>query len=182
MNDFFLRAFLCIDAALVAPFRWFDDSGAGFVCGMVALAVGSTLLGRACAAGVDRVQRARRNRQDAAIKRHQDLSFSALAAKDRAAYLAANRLAQEAYGNAMALSAGRAAALIWPACLVLAWASWRFSGVPLPLVGESAGPAVFFIPLYLAAQWAVSRVRRATRAGRDLTAGSEPGHFPPGPK
>lgn len=180
MNDFFLRAFLIIDAILVAPFRWFDDSLAGFFCGMAVLALGSALLGRACAAGVAQVQRTKRRKEDAAVKRHQDLSFSALAANDREAYLAANHLAQEAYGNAMALSAGRAAALIWPALLVLAWASWRFSGVPLPLVGESAGPAVFFLPLYIAALWGLSRVRRTLRGTGPAEA--DPPHFPPDPK
>ena len=182
MNDFFLSAFLVIDAILVAPFRWFANAQAGFFCGLAVLAVTSAVLGRACAAGVARVHRAKRERQDAEIKRHQDLSFSALAAKDRAVYLAANHLAQEAYGKSMALAAGRAAALIWPALLVLAWAGWRFAGVPLPLVGESAGPAVFFLPLYMAALWGVARLGRAWRARRDARASSGATHFPPGPK
>lgn len=182
MNDFFLRAFLVIDAILIAPFRWLDASWAGFFCGLALLALGSALLGRACAAAVDRVQRTKRRTEDAAVKHHQDLSYSALAANDRTAYLAANHLAQEAYGNSMALAAGRAAALIWPALLVLAWASWRFAGVPLPLVGESAGPAVFFLPLYMTALWGVSRLGRAWRARRATRAGSDPKHFPPGPK
>jgi len=182
MNDFFLRAFLVIDAVLIAPFRWLDDSRAGFFCGMVMLALGSALLGRACAAGVDRVQRAKRRKEDADVKHHQDLSFSALAANDRTAYLAANHLAQEAYGNAMALSAGRAAALIWPALLVLAWAGWRFFEVPLPLVGESAGPAALFLPVYIAVQWGLSRLQRALQARRAAASGSDPKHFPPGLK
>jgi hypothetical protein len=181
MNDFFLRAFLVLDAALIAPFRLFADARAGFACGIFVLALASALLGRACAAGVAKAHRAKRERQDAEIKRHQDLSFSALAAKDRTVYLAANHLAQEAYGNSMALAAGRAAALIWPALLVLAWASWRFSGVPLPLVGESAGPAVFFLPAYLLVQWGLSRLRRA-RAGNKARDRGQTLHFPPGPK
>ena len=182
MNDFFLQAFLVIDAILVAPFRWFGNAQAGFFCGLAVLAVTCAVLGRACAAGVARVHQTKREGQDAEIKRHQDLSFSALAAKDRTTYLAANHLAQEAYGNSMALAAGRAAALIWPALLVLAWAGWRFAGVPLPLVGDSAGPAVFFLPLYVAALWGLSRLQRARQAGR--AAGDGPGatHFPPGPK
>ncbi|KHK03656.1 hypothetical protein [Desulfovibrio sp. TomC] len=185
MNDFFLRAFIVIDAILVAPFRWFDNAQAGFFCGLAVLAFSCAVLGRTCAAGVARVHRTKREGQDAEIKRHQDLSFSALAAKDRETYLAANHLAQEAYGNSMALGAGRAAALIWPALLVLAWASWRFAGVPLPLVGQSAGPAVFFLPLYIAALWGLSRLQRARQARQARrAAGDSPGatHFPPGPK
>lgn len=169
MNDFLLRAFLGLDAVLIAPFRLVDDARAGFACGILATALGAALLGRACAAAVDRVQRSKRTRQEAEIKRHQDTSFSALAVKDRETYLAANHLAQEAYGNAMALAAGRAAALIWPALMVLAWSTWRFSGVPLPLVGESAGPAVFFIPAYLAAQWGLGRLKRTRAVRRDRT-------------
>ena len=169
MNDFLLRAFLGLDAVLIAPFRLLDDSRAGFACGILATALGAALLGRACAAAVDRVQRTKRTRQEAEINRHQDTSFSALAVKDRETYLAANHLAQEAYGNAMALAAGRAAALIWPALMVLAWSTWRFSGVPLPLVGESAGPAVFFIPAYLVFQWGLGRARRIWAARRSRT-------------
>jgi hypothetical protein len=175
MDTLFPQVFPALDAILIAPFRLFPRPGAGFICGMAVLALGSALLGRACLAGLARLQRPRREREEGEAKKHHHLSLRALQAKDRTAYLASNRLAQEAYGNAMALAAGRAAAGLWPGCLALAWAHWRFSGLPLPLVGDAAGPAAFFIPLYLLAQWGLARVFRRAPGPR-----SDPS-LPPSP-
>ena len=130
---------------------------------MIVLAGASALLGRWCRAGLARVQRTRRLREEATARKYQALSLQALPAGNKAAYLAANRLAWEAHGLAMALAAGRAAALIWPACAALAWANWRFDGVPLPLVGQSAGPTAFFIPLYGLAHWGLGEKKRCLR-------------------
>lgn len=176
MNNFFLQAFLVIDALLVAPFRLCADPEIGFILGMAALAVFSALLGRLCLLGLARIQRTRRNKEEGEAKKHHELSLRALQAKNRTAYLASNKLAQEAYGNAMALAAGRASAVLWPACAALAWAYWRFGGVPLPLVGESAGPATFFIPLYLLVQWGLSRLRRPDKSPKKA-----PSSMPPSP-
>lgn len=176
-DTFFLKAFLVLDALLIAPFRLPADPALGFFCGMVVLAAASALLGRACVAGLSRLQRGRREREEGEARKHHELSLRALQAKDRTAYQASNRLAREAYGNAMALAAGRAAALLWPACAALAWASWRFSGVPLPLVGDAAGPAAFFIPLYLLAQWGLARLLPAKKPPR----AAPPSDLPPSP-
>jgi hypothetical protein len=176
MNTVLLQIFLAADALLVASFRLCADPEIGFCVGMTVLAVASALLGRLCLMALARIQRARRDREEGEATKHHNLSLRALQARDKTAYLASNRLAQEAYGNAMALAAGRAAAVLWPACAALAWAYWRFGGVPLPLVGEAAGPAVFFIPLYLLAQWGLARL--CPRAKRP---GGPPSSMPPSP-
>ncbi len=160
MNDALLQAFFLVDAALIAPFRLFADPGIGFACGMTVLALASALLGRLGAASLGRLQRARREREEGETRRHHELSIEAVKAGDRAAYLAANRLARDAYGNTMALAAGRAAALLWPPCAALAWAYWRFAGVPLPLVGEAVGPVAFFLPPHILAHWLLARCGR----------------------
>uniref|UniRef100_I2PYU7 Uncharacterized protein n=1 Tax=Desulfovibrio sp. U5L TaxID=596152 RepID=I2PYU7_9BACT len=177
MDTFLLDTFLALDALLVAPFRLVPDPAAGFLLGMATLAVASAGLGRLCVAGLARLHRVRREREEGETRKHHELSLRALQAGDKAAYQASNRLAREAYGNAMALAAGRAAALLWPACAALAWACWRFAGVPLPLVGDAAGPAAFFIPAYLLAQWGLSRLLRKPPARRD----APPADLPPSP-
>lgn len=177
MDTFLLETFLAVDALLVAPFRLVSDPTLGFLLGLAVLAVASAGLGRLCLAGLARLHRARRDREEGETQKQHELSLLALQAKDKAAYQASNRLAQEAYGNAMALAAGRAAALLWPACAALAWACWRFAGVPLPLVGTSAGPAAFFIPLYLLAQWGLSRLTPKSRSPKRAT----PPGMPPSP-
>jgi hypothetical protein len=175
MNNPFLAAFLAVDALCIAPFRLCADPGTGFFLGITVLAAASAGLGRLCLSLLARLHRARRDREEGEARKHHELSLLALRAGNKPAYLASNRLAEEAYGNAMALSAGRAAALLWPGCAALAWAYWRFAGVPLPLVGESAGPAVFFLPPYLLAQWGLARLTR--RAPRP----KPPSSLPPSP-
>ncbi len=139
------------DLLLIAPFRWPDSPEAGFLLGTAVLALVSALVGRASLWSVAFSQRAKRLENDQEVASRQALSFQALAAKDKTAYLAQNELAKDAYGFSMALAAGRGAALLWPGAAALTWLSWRFSDTPLPLVGEGWGPAAFFIPLYLLA-------------------------------
>jgi len=180
MDTFLPQTFLAIDALLIAAFRWCAPPWAGFLVGMTTLACGSALVGRLCGAALAYVQRSRRTREEGAAKKHHELSLAALRAHNKPAYLASNHLAQEAYGNAMALAAGRAAAGLWPACAALAWLYWRFAATPLPLVGESAGPAIFFLPLYGLAQWGLSRLQR--RRGPSAQAlGRTPLDDPPSP-
>jgi len=160
-----MTPFQAVDALLIAPFRLVAPPEAGFLTGVCVLALASALLGRACAALVSRAQRSRRDREEAETRRRHDLSLAALRVQDKTAYLAQNHLAQEAYGNTLALSAGRAAALLWPGMAALAWLAWRFEGAPMPFLWESAGPAAWFLPLYALAIWASGRLlRRLTAA------------------
>lgn len=167
-----MTPFLALDALLIAPFRLFSQPEAAFFFGIATLALGCAILGKACAALVARAQRTRWNRQDADTKKHQELSFEALRQGNKKAYQTQNMLAQEAYGNTMALSAGRAAALLWPACAVLTWLYWRFDGVPMPYLWAEAGPATYFLPAFIAAIFGLSRLLRAKKAAPPDNAGS----------
>lgn len=162
-----MTPFQALDALCIAPFRLLPWPEAGFLFGVFVLALASALAGRVCAGLVARVQRARRRRLDAEAARRQDLSVAAAQAGDKAAYLAQNHLAQEAYGDGLALAAGRAAALLWPGMAVLGWLSWRFEGASMPLLWEGAGPAAWFLPLYIAAFWLTGRLWRSASGGRD---------------
>lgn len=152
-----MTPFQMFDALLIAPFRLLPNPQAAFYLGVLLLALASTALGKACAALVARAHRTRHLRVEGEVKHHSELSFRALQQNNKKAYLVQNTLAQEAYGDSMALSAGRAAALLWPGMLVLAWLSWRFEGVPMPYLWESAGTATVFLPPYIAALWLGSR-------------------------
>ena len=152
-----LTPFALLDALLIAPFRLLPGAELGFYVGNAVLAVASALLGRAGVALVVRVQRVRHTQVEGEVKRRSDLSIQALQMNDKKSYLAQNNLAQEAYGDSLALAAGRAAALLWPGMLVLTWLSWRFDGVAMPYLWESAGVATVFLPLYLAALFAQAR-------------------------
>jgi len=167
-----MTPFQALDALLIAPFRLLPGPEAGFLFGVCVLAVAAAALALVSVALVARTQRARRDRVDAETKKRHDLSVQAAQAGDKTAYLAQNQLAQESYGNSLALSAGRGAALLWPGAAALTWLDWRFDGVPMPLLWDSAGPAYVFIPLYVLALWGLARLaRKEVSGGR----GSAPG-------
>ena len=160
-----MTPFQALDALLIAPFRLISHAEAGFLLGVCVLALAAAALARASVALVARMQQARRDRVDTETRKRHELSVQAAQAGDKAAYLAQNHLAQEAYGNSMALSAGRAAALLWPGCASLTWLDWRFDAVPMPLLWDSAGPASWFIPLYIAALFALAKLAPKEASG-----------------
>jgi len=155
-----MTPFQIVDSLLIIPFRQPGSPEAGLLFGIFLLALLSAGLGIACSALVGRMHRTRQLREDGEAHKRSELSFQALQSGDKKAYLAQNHLAQEAYGNTMALSAGRAAGLLWPACASLAWLCWRFEGVPMPFLWSSAGPASYFLPMFIGALWGLSRLKR----------------------
>jgi len=167
-----MTPFQILDALLITPFRLLPNPEAAFLFGIIVLALGSAAIGKAGAALVSRAQRTRWNTESAESTKRQDLSVQALRQGDKKAYQAQNMLAQEAYTNTLALSAGRAAALIWPACAVLTWLYWRFDGVPMPFLWSDAGPATYFLPAFIAALWGSSRLMGAKKAAPPADAGS----------
>ena len=159
-----MTPFEILDAILITAFRLPGPPEAGFAFGICVLAAASAAVGQAGKALVSRAQRARWNQEEGETKKRHSLSMQALHHGDKTAYLAQNHLAQEAYGNTLALSAGRAAALLWPACAVLTWLYWRFDGVPMPYLWASAGPASYFLPTFIAALYGTSRLLRKEKA------------------
>jgi hypothetical protein len=155
-----MTPFQALDALLITPFRLFNQPDAAFLFGVLAVAVLGAAIGRIGAALVDHSQRSRRVQQEGEAEKRSELSVQALQEGDKTAYLAQNHLAQEAYGNTLALSAGRAAGLLWPACGVLAWLAWRFDGVPMPFLWKNAGTPAYFIPVYILALWGLTRLLR----------------------
>ncbi|MDR3640823.1 MAG: hypothetical protein P4L39_05825 [Humidesulfovibrio sp.] len=159
-----MTPFQVLDSLLIAPFRLPANPNAGLLLGICALAVASAAIGLGGSALVARSQRTRRDSQESEVAKRSELSYQALREGDKAAYLAQNHLAQQAYGNTLALATGRGAALLWPACGALTWLCWRFDGVPMPHLWRSAGPAVFFLPAFVLALWGLSRLGRKKNA------------------
>lgn len=153
-----MTPFETVDALLIAPYRLLQSPVAAFYFGTFCLAAASAALGLGCKALVARSQRTKRLRVDGETARRADLSAQAAQAGDRVAYMAQNHLAQEAYGDSMALAAGRGAALLWPGMLTLAWLYWRFEGVDMPYLWHWAGPSTVFLPPHIAALWGFSRL------------------------
>lgn len=173
-----MTPFEIADALLIAPYRLLKNPEAAFYFGTIFLAVASAALGLGCKALVARSQRAKREHADGETARRSELSAQAAQAGDKAAYVAQNTLAQEAYGDSMALAAGRGAALLWPGMLTLAWLYWRFDGVPMPYLWNWTGPATVFLPPHIAALWGLPRLLGAKNATPPAKAG-DAGHAKP---
>lgn len=151
----FSDLYFALDAWFIAPFRWIAPAQAGFLFGTFIVAIQSLLVGRLCLLALSKVQRRLRDRYDVEVTERQQLSFQAIAAQNKTAYLALNDLAQEAYGRSMSLAMGRLCASLWPAVMALAWMKSRFSDAPFPIpLPFSVEPltlsyAVIFIFFYM---------------------------------
>lgn len=167
-----MTPFETVDALLLVPYRLLETPVTAFYFGTFCLAVASAALGLGCKALVARSQRAKRERVDGETARRSELSAQAAQAGNKAAYMAQNTLAQEAYGDSMALAAGRGAAMLWPGMLTLAWLYWRFEGVDLPYLWNGAGPATVFLPPHIAAFWGFSHLLRKKNAAPPDDTGS----------
>ncbi len=153
--------FLFFDPYLIRLYRITGYAWVDFFLGTMALAfivliIGEFTISLAFLASRKRIERV----TDEAVK-YQNLSMEALAAGDKEAYRAANKLANDAYGHSFFMQLALSAAFLWPICFALVWMGYRFSGLefPLPFTGLSMGYMGVFILLYVAAYQAFKRVK-----------------------
>lgn len=153
-----------IDAWLIAPYRWLTPAYAGFLSGTLVLAVQSIVIGKLCLKGLEKIQKKQRKKIEDEVNNRQDLSLKAISVQDKAAYIAQNDLAQEAYGRSMGLSLGRICATFWPAVMALAWMKTRFDGIPLEfgLFGRqiSFSYPVIFIFIYISVWLLIRKIKK----------------------
>lgn len=166
----FSNLLLALDTWFIAPFRWISPAQAGFLVGTIVLAVQSVLVGRLCLLVLNKAQRRLRDKYDAEVDERQRLSFQAISAQDKTAYLAQNDLAQVAYGRSMSLAMGRLCASLWPAVMSLAWMKSRFSDAPFPVplpfsdTPVNVSYAVVFIMFYISIRVIFNRIDAWTPA------------------
>ncbi len=134
---------------------------ADFFIGTLALALLAVILGELSAFLASLAVRKRTGGVADEARKYQSLSLEALQAGDRQAYEAANRLANDAFGQSFFMQIGMSAAFFWPAFFVLAWMQTRFAEVDfkLPLVDFSLSYIGVFILLYAAAYFLFKRVK-----------------------
>lgn len=143
---------LWLDPYLIWFYRRTGWAELDYLLGTCALALFAWLLGRAGSAAVFQLGRRYAVGLSQEAKKYHDLSLQALEAGDRAAYEAANRLANEAFSKSFYLGVAQSAAYFWPCGLALAWMQTRFQEVTLtvPLLGWNLGYVAVFILSYLA--------------------------------
>jgi len=123
-----------LDAVLIAPFRLPGNAVAGFYLGTFLLALASLLLGRLTYDLVWLFNRAHYAREEKEMARMHNLSVAAIEAGDKAAYKAANKEANEAFGKSFFAGAALFSVSVWPVPFALAWLSGRFEGLDVPFL------------------------------------------------
>jgi hypothetical protein len=119
-----------------------------FVLAWIALIIGEFTISLAFLAGRKRI-----NKSNDDMLRFQNLSVNALKAGNKEAYLASNKLANDAFGNSFFMQIALSAAFLWPIFFSLAWMQYRFSDVEFEVLflDRSVGHVCIFITLYAAA-------------------------------
>ncbi len=151
-----------LDPYLMWFYRLTGNAWADFIIGTFVLAGVSQLIGRVSVSLVFRITRKRFSEKVEEAEKYQDLSMDALKAGNKEAYLAANKLANEAFGHTFFQQATLSAAFLWPVFFVLAWMQYRFLEVEFPIPGTpwSMGYIGAFIIVYVATYFLLKQVKR----------------------
>jgi len=158
--------FLFLDPWLIAPFRWLPSPTAGYLLGVMLLALQCILLGDLSATLVSLLNRRYIRKIQEQMNHHHNLSEKALLLGDKASYKAVNSQALDAYGHSFSLGAAIFTVSIWPMPFALAWLSLRFTDAPLelpfnlPLLGASIEYFPSFLLIYLVIRTAYSMTMR----------------------
>ncbi len=167
-----------IDFFLIAPYRWPADPVAGWWLGTFLLCLWCTILGEVTRALLQRVNREYIERENRLMLEGHNKSWEALKSGDKLAYKGFNDQANESFGKGFFMGVAVGSSSLWPAFFALAWLTWRFDElkVPLPLIGWPVGFATTFIPMYIAMRvlWALAK--------KSLRPGSKPPLAPGGDK
>jgi len=152
--------FAALDPYLIRFYRLTGRAVADFYLGTFVLALHALALGELSLWLARRLVGPYLEETAARARHYQELSIEALKVGDRAAYEAANKLANEAFSKAFFQQLALSGAFFWPAPLALAWMQYRFLGVdiPLPGTGLSLGFIGAFILCYLAAYFCWKRL------------------------
>ncbi|EFL52865.1 conserved hypothetical protein [Solidesulfovibrio fructosivorans JJ]] len=142
--------FNILDAILIAPYRLLPNSTAAFYLGTAVLALACLLVGRITFDLVWLFNRKHYTKEEAEMVRMHNLSVAAIEARDKVAYKAANKEANEAFGKSFFAGAALFSVSIWPLPFVLAWLSMRFTDIDIPLFpGYFVRYNAVFLGLYL---------------------------------
>ena len=161
-----------IDAFLIYFFRLSDIPIVGYLVGTCCLCLFCVLIGRGTRALLSGWNRQWIGDHRREMVRMHNLSLKALASKDKPAYRACNKEANEAFGRFFFARMAMGMSALWPAPFALAWMDLRFSRVPfvLPGIERPFGYLTTFILMFILVNFLVSAVQRrlpGPRAGAE---------------
>jgi hypothetical protein len=152
---------MVIDPYLIFFYRITGYGFLDFLIGTFVLAFMALIIGELTISWAFLVSRKYINRNTDEVVRYQNLSVDALAAGDKEAYLASNKLANDAFGRSFFMQIALSAAFLWPIFFALGWMGHRFSEVEFRIVftDYSVGYVCIFITLYAAAHMIFKRIK-----------------------
>jgi hypothetical protein len=151
-----------MDAWLMPIFRAPGEPILGFYLGCAALALVCVVLGDLTVILAMTVNRKRFESVIGEMVKLNNWTVNALEAGDGDSYRAANKLANEAFGQAFFLQLTLSAASLWPIPLAMAWMQHRFGAVDFvaPIVNANLNYFGPFIFIYVLVRIVYGRVRR----------------------
>ncbi len=168
------QLYVLLDTFLIFPYRLFEHPLAGFFAGTAVLCIWTVLLGELTVPLLLRFNRRHLQRQKSEMTRMHNLSIKAILAKDKPSYTACNKIANEAFGRYFFAMFGVSAASLWPAPFALGWLATRFQQIELellftlPLIGQTAGFATVFVPMYILTRILSAKLKRRWGWGVDI--------------
>ncbi len=150
-----------IDPYLICFYRITGYTFVDFLIGTFALASVAVIIGEFTLSLAFLAAKKRIDRTHEELVRYQNLSVDAIGAGDKAAYQAANKLANDAYGKSFFLQIALSAGFLWPIFIALAWMHERFSDVEFQVVlsDYSVGYLCMFGVMYAAAYLLFKKIK-----------------------
>ncbi len=179
--SFIDAAYLVVDAFLIYPFRIPGAPIFGYLLGAFCLAVTCVMVGQFTLSVAYRMNRRWIDGDNREMVRMHNSSIRALLSRDKAAYKACNRQANDAFGKLFFSQVALSASGFWPIPFALAWLDSRFAGIDfalplaLPGVGDSVGYTFSFFPLYILAYILFGKVKRRLPYFRNIDKWIGPG-------
>lgn len=156
-----------LDPLLIFPFRLLDPPFLGYLLGNLYLAFICAVLGELTLSLMCAINGGYLREQHREMMRHQSLSVRALIHKDKSAYKAANKLANDAFGKSFFNGIALFSSSLWPVPFALGWLGFRFSHLDfdllfsLPLLGDTLKYPAVFLLLYILARILTAQIRKA---------------------
>ena len=151
----FQTALIYIDSFLIWFYRIHETPIVGYFVGTSWLALLCVILGQITMYAALGFNKKRINQDSQEMIRMHNLSVYALLAKDKRAYKACNREANDAFGKYFFAQIALGISSLWPIPFALGWMQTRFMNVDfalplrIPLIGDSVGYTFSFIPTYI---------------------------------
>jgi hypothetical protein len=150
-----------LDPHLIWLYRVTGYTFADFLLGTFVLALVSVIIGEFSISLIFLINRKNIDKQTDEIVRYQNLSIDALAARDKEAYHASNKMANDAFGKSFFMQIAMSAAFLWPIFFALSWMQSRFDEVEFRILftDYSVGFICVFAALYAAAYLIFKRIK-----------------------